>query len=75
MNLRVRSVTCWSDMVMVVDCVDSNPQGSVAGIEKLFRLFVVAALEQRDFVALKCGSGLTNAVLPSTNGDLRAKSD
>lgn len=46
MNLRVRSVTCESDMVMDVDGVESDHEYRFTGFNQASRFIVVAACGQ-----------------------------
>jgi hypothetical protein len=63
MNLRVRSVTCWSAMVTIVDGVDINQQKFLCKLDEASQIVgVVAACEQQDRIAVKCGSEFTSAV-------------
>lgn len=41
MNLRVRSVTCWSDMVMIVDGVEIDRQLLVCKPDEALQIVVV----------------------------------
>lgn len=61
MNLRVRSVTCWSDMVVTVDEIKDDQQLSVCRLDDALLVVVVKAVEE-DLAALNCGSEFTSAI-------------
>ena len=61
MNLRVRSVTCWSDMVVIVDEIKDDQQLSVCRLDEALLVVVVKAVE-KDLAALSCGSEFTSAI-------------
>jgi hypothetical protein len=44
MNLRVRSVTCWSDMVVIVDEIKDVQQLSVCRLDDSLLAVVVKAV-------------------------------